>query len=92
MGIQTCCGDWYGNERGCRGDVLKQTVPGSSSSNRKCAVNDGGRMRATDVSDDDIAYDIRRVTFVFCTQGLTTLSQLISAVVLSAIRVYRRAE
>jgi len=45
--------------------VLKQTVPGSSSSNRKCAVNGGGRMLATDVSDDDIAYDIRRLRLYF---------------------------
>ena len=36
--------DWW---RGCRGDVLRQTVPGiTSGSDWKCAVSDGEKARA----------------------------------------------
>ena len=38
--------DWW---RGCRGDVLRQTVPGiTSGSDWKCAVSDGEKARAMD--------------------------------------------
>jgi len=55
IGLQTCSGDW---QRGCRGEVLSQTVvPGASCSNRKCPVTDDGKART--ISDDD-ATDRRR--------------------------------
>ena len=45
VGLQTCTEDWY---RGCQSDVMRQTVSGTSSSNRKCSVTDDGKARVTD--------------------------------------------
>ena len=45
-------------DRACRGEVLRQTVPGTCSSNRKFPVTDGGETDATDNQTD--AADHRR--------------------------------
>jgi len=45
VGLQTCTEDWY---RGCQSDVMRQTVSGTSGSNRKCSVTDDGKARVTD--------------------------------------------